>query len=118
MKRDWDVIRQVLAEIEDDDRERLTYGDREDRIKTGHAFLLRDAGFLSGIDASTMDGRALLTPKLTWEGHELLAAMRSKPLWERIKHAARDKGIELSFAAVVALGKVALASLIEQSKSG
>ncbi|MGQ0430350.1 MAG: DUF2513 domain-containing protein [Gammaproteobacteria bacterium] len=112
MKRDWDVIRQVLTEIEEDNQDRLTYGDQEDRIKTRHAFLLRDAGFISGIDASTMEGKALLTPELTWEGHELLATIRSKPLWEKITKAAQDKGIELSFEAVIALAKTALAAVL------
>ena len=115
MKRDWDVIREVLTEFEDDSQERLTYGDKRDRIKTRHAFLLREAGFISGIDASTNDGKALLTPELTWEGHELLAAMRSKPLWDRIKSTAQDKGIELSFEAIIALAKVVLGTLIAQS---
>jgi hypothetical protein len=115
MKRDWDVIRQVLTEIEEDDQDRLTYGEQEDRIKTRHAFLLRDAGFISGIDTSTMDGKALLTPELTWEGHELLATLRSKPLWEKIKKAAQDKGIELSFEAVIALAKTVLGTLVVQS---
>jgi len=115
MKRDWDVVREVLTEIEADNEDRLTYGDNSDRIKTRHAFLLRDAGFISGVDASTMDGKALLTPELTWEGHELLATLRSKPLWEKIKKAAQDKGIELSFEAVIVLAKTLLASVITQS---
>lgn len=115
MKRDWDVILEVLTEIEADNLNNLTYGELSSPIRTRHAFLLRDAGFISGIDASTMDGKALLTPELTWEGHELLATIRSKPLWEKIKKAAQDKGIELSFDVVVALAKTALAALIAQS---
>jgi hypothetical protein len=115
MKRDWEVVREVLTEIEADNADRLTYGENTDRIKTRHAFLLRDAGFISGVDASTMNGKALLTPELTWEGHELLATLRSKPLWERIKKTAQDKGIELSFETVITLAKSALAALLSQS---
>jgi hypothetical protein len=34
--------------------------------------------------------------------------MRSQAVWERIKTVAKDKGIELTFDAVKALGKLAL----------
>jgi hypothetical protein len=47
MKRDWDVIRAVLTEIEDGNGGKSTYGERTEPIRTGHAFLLRDAGFIS-----------------------------------------------------------------------
>jgi hypothetical protein len=108
MKRDWDVIRALLVEIEEDNCGKSTYGDRNEPIKTGHAFLLRDAGFIAAVDASTLTGRALIRPTLTWAGHELLDTIRSRSVWERIKRTAKEKGIELSFDAVKMLGKAAL----------
>ena len=60
-----------------------------------------------------MDGvRGLVGPNLTWQGHDLLDTLRSKPVWEKIKTTAREKGIELTFEAVKALGKLALQSVL------
>lgn len=38
--------------------------------------------------------------------------IRRKPVWERIKKTAQEKGIELTFDAVKALGKAALTTIL------
>ena len=117
MKRDWEVIREVLAEVEAHDiadPQGLEYEVCPDEfsIKGQHALLLWRSGFLTGIDASNMSREALINPGLTWEGHELLDTLRSKPIWDEVKKTAKTKGIELSFEAVKALGKAALAHVL------
>lgn len=116
MKRDWDVIRDILIEVEGmsvTERDSFMYGrGRQDEAHGRHAMLLWEAGFLKGADAYSMAGPALLSPELTWEGHNLLDTIRSKPVWEKVKSTASDKGIELSFDAVIALGKAALVAII------
>jgi hypothetical protein len=112
VKRDWDVIREVLLEIEADTDGNVTYGESTRPIKTAHAFLLYKAGYIEGIDVTTQDGPAMLSPELTWAGHELLDTIRSQPVWEKIKSTAREKGIELTFDAVIALSKKALELII------
>lgn len=121
MKRDWDLIRDILIEVEtrsDNDRNGLQYktdpkkSDSEN-AKAAHAILLAKSGFLDGIESNTLDGtRRLLAPDLTWQGHELLDTIRSKPIWEKVKSTAEEKGIELTFDAVIALGKAALVAVI------
>ena len=116
MKRDWDVIREVLTEIEalpSSEHGNRTYGvgpeyPDEHASKGEHALLLWKAGFISAIDTTTYGGRAILSPELTWQGHELLDTIRSRAVWERIKTTAKEKGIELTFDSVKALGKAAL----------
>ena len=116
MKRDWDVIREVLVEIEttpSSELGNLTYGvgpeyPAERASKGEHALLLWKAGFISGIEITTYGGHAILSPELTWQGHELLDTIRSKAVWERIKTTAKEKSIELTFDSVKALGKLAL----------
>lgn len=120
MKREWDVIREVLIEIETLDepaRYKATYGvgdehEPETYAKARQALLLWKAGFIEAVDASTLAGPAILSPALTWQGHDLLDTLRSKPVWERIKKTAEEKGIELTFDAVKALGKAALAAIL------
>ena len=108
MKRDWDVVRQVLSEIESSDRETLKYSESEDPVATGHAFLLRDAGYISAIESGDLLERELMDLELTWEGHDLLDTIRSKSVWERIKQLAKDKGIELTLDSVKLLAAKAL----------
>ncbi len=120
MKRDWDLIREVLIEIEaldthtrDKKQYEVRYREPKDTDgKAEQAFLLYDAGFIGAIDAGSNDGPALISPKLTWQGHELLETMRSKPVWERVKKMATEKGIELSFDSIKALAVKAVAAII------
>lgn len=120
MKRDWDLIRQVLIEIEQLDpakHEQIQYGPASystEPIKDSQAVLLWEAGFVKGVDAGSSDGDAVIAQDLTWSGHELLDSMRSKAVWERIKTVAQTKGLELTFDTVKALGKLAVNWVIDQ----
>jgi hypothetical protein len=117
MKRDWDVLRDVLIEVEALNSaafETIQYGppsESDNHAKDEHAFLLWQAGFVRGVDASSNDGDTVLAQGLTWAGHDLLETIRSKAIWERIKSTAKEKGIELTFEAVKTLGKLALEAI-------
>ncbi len=126
VKRDWDVIREVLLEVEALDehkRNKLVYRTKgADSAPTArawreHALMLRDGGFLEAVDAGHLGGRQLLKQKLTWKGHELLATMRSKELWLRIKKLAADKGLELTFDSVKALAAAVLTAMLDGGNS-
>ncbi|WPB58725.1 DUF2513 domain-containing protein [Xylophilus sp. GOD-11R] len=116
MKLNWDIVRDVLGEVEDlpaSQQQQFTYvavwrDEGESAVKARHAFLLRDGGFLKGVDADTMESQTLLAPELTWAGHELLATIRSKVVWERVKAMAKTKGLALTFELVKIGGKMAL----------
>lgn len=120
MKRDWDIIRAVLAEVEgfpDDQRNTFGYGApnsnfEKDPAKVEHALLLYQSGFLKAIDCSSNGGPGIISPTLTWSGHDLLDTIRSKQVWERIKSLARERGLELTFDVVKALGSVALQQIM------
>jgi hypothetical protein len=123
MKRDWDVIREVLLEVEElsDDandrgpnyRGQKVYGMGDEHfpgeaVKSAHAMMLWKAGYIHAINASTMGGDAIISPDLTWQGRDLLDTLRSKPVWERIKKTSNDTGIELTFDTVKMLGTAAV----------
>lgn len=120
MKRDWDLIREVLIEIEELDptkHEHIQYGPASssaEPAKDSQAVLLWKAGLVVGADASSFDGDAVLAQDLTWAGHELLDSIRSKAVWERVKATAQAKGLELTFDSVKALGKLALDWVVNQ----
>lgn len=119
MKRDWDLIREVLLEVEAlPDEARMQFGyslgheeSSEQRVRAEHAFLLWEADYITAVDAGTMDKGSLLAPDLTWAGHDLLDTLRSKPVWEKIKATATEKGIELTFDAVKVLATTTLKAI-------
>jgi len=82
----------------------------------GHLEILVDNDFLAGIkilrDLSGGFHYSRHSPRLTLRGHELLAELRSKELWERVKGIAKSKGIELTFDIIKTLGKVALKQIV------
>jgi uncharacterized protein DUF2513 len=116
MKRNWDVIRELLIEVEaldTDQRHRTAYGvgplhAQEDQVEAEHALLLWKSGLISAVDVSSLEGEAIQSPELTWADHDLLDTVRSKPIWERIKRTASEKGVDLTFDAVKVPGKLAL----------
>ena len=117
MKRDWDVIREVLLEVQDmspSERADACYAlpYRGGDVKAIHAFMLSDAGFLKGISGDDMEGRELLEPDLTWEGRDLLANIESKPIWTRVKARAAEEGLVMTFDAVKLLAKQALSQVL------
>lgn len=140
MKRDWDLLRSQLEAIENDrdlskelpavpyDMTRIGFSPTQalndkteqaasERVRyIGHLELLSNAGYIQGVSIERgVDGKVSLgfaSPRLTMTGHDLLDTMRSPKIWNRIKETAKDKGIELTFDAIKALGKTALAQII------
>lgn len=136
MKRDWELIRQQLTDIEEDkdvlaDLPKLPqwtvqseaafmqqmdeFNLKESQI-LGHLEMLIDNGYVDGIrvirgaDGTFM--HSVSSPRLTMAGHDLLDTMRSKKVWDLIKSSAKNKGIELSLEAIKILGATVIKQLI------
>lgn len=136
MKLDWDYIRELLISVEEErdlfsdvpeepkwtDQAESTFVQEMAEFRKiegrlfGHLELLLDNNFLAGIkiirDASGGFHYSRFSPRLTLSGHELLADLRSKVLWEQVKSIAKNKGIELTFDTIKALGKIALQKIL------
>src|ERR1035437_8585436 len=137
MRRDWDLIRKQLTDVEEDkalfseilpepsltdqgwdtyETQLKEHQDIKNRI-LGHFELLVNNGYIDGLQIlRSADGiltYGLHSPRLTMSGHDLLDTMRSTTIWEKIKATAKAKGIELTFDAIKALGAFALKSALE-----
>ncbi|SOD25319.1 Hypothetical protein SAMN05518800_1849 [Variovorax sp. YR752] len=141
MKRDWDLIRDQLLAIEqdedfmkspilggspdapkwaDDQAEAeyvtaLTEHRKTQERVFGHLEMLVDNGYIDGLKirrGSGGFGCTLMHPRLTMAGHDLLDTMRSEPLWDKIKSTAKTKSIELTFDTIKGLAGFALKSLL------
>lgn len=112
MKRDWEIIRQVLIAVEDDKFDEYLNNTENQKIVIGNTVLLMKSGFIDGDVLSNLDTDEDIHVKcLTWQGHELLDTIRSKPVWEYIKSTALEKGLELTFEVVKSLGVKAISMI-------
>ncbi len=136
MKRDWDYIRKLLTDVEED-RDVLAdmptkpewpddlseqqfneiykkYKEADDRI-CGHLELLTQNGYIKGLKVEQgASGEwlcSVYSPRLTMAGHDLLDTMRSDGMWEKIKKTAKDKGVELTFDGIKIIGGALLKQL-------
>lgn len=135
MKRDWDLLRKQLTDIEDGrdvfaeipkrvsrtSDMSLSWDEYDIRVAeqkeaeariAGHLELLIQNGYVDGLTVvrgvDSGFSYAAHGPRLTMAGHDLLDTMRSATIWESIKSMAKKKGIELTFDAIKALAGAAL----------
>lgn len=110
MKRDLDLIRNLLLAIEEapsglylqpDDF--LPVCDDLDKI-VFHLELLDDAGFIESIDASTTLCDSIVVKRMTFAGCDYLDAVRNKAIWERIREKLVPFGGQVSLEIVKELG--------------
>jgi hypothetical protein len=103
MKRDMELIREILLRIEetDDVAERPIPPERI-QIIGYHLYLLLDAGFITGIDLRDdhLDGQYTWyhtpMPRLTWAGQEFLDAARDESTWKQAKERLAKAGKTIS----------------------
>jgi hypothetical protein len=103
MKRDMELIRRILLLV--DENPSLNPLDLEIEGKSNaeiiyHLELLDDAGLIKGNYQEYVTCKA---HRLSWEGHEFLARVRSERHWARIKEVAAKRGEEISLRLIKAL---------------
>jgi hypothetical protein len=97
MKRDMDLLREILRVEESDRTEKL--GDKYTQEQIAyHVQLLIDVGFIEGKVASdSRGGRQIpvvyFITRLTMAGHDFLDAARENKVWEKAKGTFREKGV-------------------------
>ena len=90
MKRDMDLVREILLRIEDAPGfapKDIEVDGHSEASVAYHIYLLIDAGFVEGIDTTRMGsgGPTGLARRMTWEGHEFLDAAREPERWGVVK---------------------------------
>jgi hypothetical protein len=118
MKLDWDCIRAILIALEEkgDTASALRPNEIDGFDQDTVSYTMRrliEAGLINGNCIQPTDSSVrCFAFEMTFEGHELLEKMRSSTLWNKIKSAARERAIPLSFDAIKLLGMHILKSLI------
>lgn len=94
MKRNIDLIREILLQLEED---RLPYqsgpiGDWDIESVIYHKGLIFEAELAHGVNASTMEGRDFCLTRLTNKGHDFIESARSKKIWDQAKGKLSEIG--------------------------
>jgi uncharacterized protein DUF2513 len=114
MKRDMDLIRLIMIEIEKN-LEPMTW---VDVVISGHSYdeivyhimLLYEKGLVDANDCSSSDGMDWKAKRLTFDGHEFLDAARSDTVWKKAKERVLSTTGTLTLEAL----KMALPLVIRQ----
>ena len=116
MKRDMDLIRQLLLRIEtSEDKAALNFdipGYPEKDIDY-NLDLLISAGLVNGTGEGTFGGTYYVNVSgLTWQGHDFLDAVRSDSVWSAAGEVAQDAGLGLG-GLTLEMAKSICVSIIE-----
>jgi hypothetical protein len=116
MKRDFELIRSLLLEMEGEQSIDLS-AYTEEQVNY-HKALIVEAGFAEGLvhypssRQTDIPDVARLT-RLTWEGHEFLDKAQNEKTWNRAKGLIKEKGLSLSLDAL----KIALTESVKMMLS-
>ncbi len=95
MKRDMELIRLLLLEVEGDDKPDLSGYTEEQQVY--HMALLVEAELVKGAVVEDEAGKPCSAQaiRLTWKGHEFLDAARNPSVWERVWKKVKSDGASL-----------------------
>ncbi|MBN9438067.1 DUF2513 domain-containing protein [Bosea sp. (in: a-proteobacteria)] len=106
MRRDMELIRAILLKLEELPArpgtvhalsihdEELKVEDYNPKVVGEHLEMLLDAGLIISVDGELHNGSRILFQRISWQGHEFLATVRDKEIWEQTKKALRAGGVE------------------------
>jgi hypothetical protein len=97
MKRDLDLVREILLAVEASDEIPLRWVEldhlgRPQGEIAYHVVLMAEAGLLEAQNLVTMQRYLWLPKRLTWRGHEFLDAIREPEVWRRTKEGVAKAG--------------------------
>lgn len=125
MKRDWDVIRDILTQVEEiptgEGAIQLSAFPAEQAGEVSyHMELLIEAGLVHGKMAKTLGPGPynFIAMRLTWEGHEFIDAVRNDTVWQKAKKSFISNGISMTFDLVKSVATEIAASYIKATVGG
>ena len=105
MKRDFDLIRQIMRDIEDlpagSGSGTPSYQDVDRQTVTAHVILLIDAGLVNGKVLTTTQGPRLRISGLTWAGYDFLAVAKDDTMWAKAKKTVLAPAAGATWAVVL-----------------
>ena len=94
MKRDMDLIRDILLEIEKSDTTSVN-SSNFDEIKKSHIMLLHDKNYVKANYSTFADGQKIIFKlEMTMEGYDLLDTIRYDNIYQATKAKLAEKGLK------------------------
>jgi exonuclease V gamma subunit len=110
MKRDIDLIKQILIEIEKSKKVKgwikIDIPNRSLEEISYHIKLLYQAGLIEAVNQTTKTEFEWTAKSLTWQGHEFLDAIRNDTVWKKLKAKIKEQGGSIPFHVVKELAAV------------
>lgn len=104
MKRDWDLVRDILRRTETETSNAKTLGlsDFSESMASQvayHVELLIEAGLIDGRMSKALGSSPshFVIIRLTWRGHEFIDQIRSDSVWDKTKAKFSSEGISMTF---------------------
>lgn len=98
LKRDMELVRQIMIDISKGKvKQELNFDSEEDIKYHYHLEIMQQAGLVIYKESAYMGGTFFVDePKLTWAGNDYLDAISNESVWSRTKEAIKNKGMEVS----------------------
>lgn len=110
MKRDMDLVREILIEISNGCFELIDGDDKEESIKRNHLIahhlkIMNQAGLLEVTLELDYTNNYFITkePEITWEGHDFLDSVLNDNIWQKIKKKIKVEGGAIPFSVLKSL---------------
>jgi hypothetical protein len=123
MKRDMDLIREILLKIEEAPYElgwvEIDIEGRSSAEIAYHIMLLAQSRLIEADNLSTFGGPEWKAKSLTWQGHEFLEVSKDESRWNKAKAVMKEKGGGMVFEVLkVALIELTKSTVLTSLKGG
>jgi hypothetical protein len=107
LKRDFDLIRDILLQIEaapaNSRRFRIRIPEKDQDVVDEHVELLIESGLVDGAPRHVSGAPMyveieVMVTRLTWEGHDFLSSMRDDTIWRKAKTEIIKPGLSFTFS--------------------
>ena len=119
MKRDMDLVREILLKIEENYVSTALINlniDRYDMETVAyHCKIMYEAGLISNYSSQNADNRLYIfrVGSLTWEGHDYLDKIRDNTVWNKTKTVIKEKGLPLVLDTIKTIASAFVTSAAE-----
>jgi len=119
MKRDMDLVRLILLEIEEKYQSTVIYNMTIDGYDTEtvayHCKILYEAGLISDYKAQYADNEifGFGVGSLTWNGNDFLEKIRDDSRWKKVKDIIAQKGLPMIIETIKSIANAIITATVE-----